>query len=54
MWVSGGNEAADQAAKAALASPVSNSLVPAADWLSKPAQYVKDKRKQQWDDIENK
>ena len=47
-----GNEAADQAAKAALASPVSNSMVPAADWLSKPAQYVKDKRKQQWDDIE--
>ena len=47
-----GNEAADQASKAALASPVSNSMVPAADWLSKPAQYIKDQRKQQWDDIE--
>ena len=37
--------------------PVSNltftsKLIPASDWLPKNAQYVKDKRKQQWDDIE--
>ena len=46
-----GNEAADRAAKAALESPVSNSMVPASDWLPKSTQYVKDVRKEQWDNI---
>ena len=48
-----GNEAADRAAKAALESPVSNSMVPASDWLPKSTQYVKETRKEHWDNIEN-
>ena len=48
-----GNEAADRAAKAALESPVSDSMVPASDWLPKSTQYVKETRKEHWDNIEN-
>ena len=35
-------------------NPVSNSLVPASDWLPKSTQYVKDIRKEQWDITTNK
>ena len=46
-----GNEAADTAAKEALTSPISSSMVPATDWLPKVSKYVGKTRKKQWDDV---
>jgi len=48
-----GNEAADQEAKAALVSPVSDPKVPASDWLPKSTEYIKNQRKRHWDEIQN-
>ena len=48
-----GNEATNRAAKAALESPVSNPMVPVSHWFPKSAQYMKEVRKDQWEDIEN-
>jgi ribonuclease HI len=47
-----GNEAADQAAKTALDSPVSDPAIPAVDWLPIATQYIKTQRKDQWDKIQ--
>ena len=48
-----GNEAADQAAKAALDSPVSDTKVPAVDWLPKSTEYIKNQHKIHWENIQN-
>ncbi len=48
-----GNEAADRAAKEALTLPVTVASVPASDCKPKANKYIRDIRKNNWDEIQN-